>query len=374
MTTKPRGLYVHIPFCQKKCNYCDFCSYPLCELGNEAEEAYVDALAREIASYKREEPICVDTVFFGGGTPSILTPRNLQKIFSAIRASFAIASGAEITLEANPGTLTEEKLRAYRAQGVNRLSIGLQSIHENELKKLGRIHDYSDFLKSYTLAREVGFENISVDLMYGIPEQTLESFGETLDEIIALSPEHISAYGLIVEEGTPFFDNRGKLSLPDEDTECDMYGLACDRLRSAGYSHYEISNYAKPYRQSRHNLHYWHNDEYIGVGLSAHSYFENRRFCNSKDFMQYLKNIHHVSSLESTLDDVAFEYAMLALRLSEGFSLADYELRFLHSFTDGREAAIRRYIDLGYMTLNDGRLALTERGFYVSNAILSDLL
>ncbi len=374
MTTKPIGLYLHIPFCIKKCSYCDFCSYPASELGREAEESYVKALIGEIESYKRKEVICVDTVFFGGGTPSLLSTDSLEKIFSAIRSTFAIAHESEITLEANPGTLTEEKLCAYRAQGVNRLSMGLQSIHENELKKLGRIHSYSDFLTGYALARKVGFNNISVDLMYGIPDQTLDSFRETLDMIIALTPEHISAYGLIVEEGTPFFDNCNRLNLPDEDAECDMYALACDRLRSAGYSHYEISNYARAGRESQHNLHYWHSDEYIGVGVSAHSYFENRRFSSSRDFSEYLKDFKSVSSVEPAADEGAFECAMLALRLSEGLSLADYESRFSHSFTDGREADIRRYIDLGYMTLRDGRLALTERGFYVSNAILSDLL
>ena len=374
MITKPRGLYVHIPFCIKKCNYCDFCSYPISKVGREAEEAYVDALIKEIDSYKREEPIRVDTVFFGGGTPSLLSVRSFEKIFAATRQAFELDSDAEITIEANPGTVSEEKIRVYKAVGANRLSIGLQSIHENELKKLGRIHDYADFLTGYGLARKLGFENISVDLMYGIPEQTTESFGKTLDAVIALSPEHISAYGLIVEEGTPFFNNRNSLVFPDEDTECDMYELACGKLRGAGYTHYEISNYAKTGRESRHNLHYWHSDEYIGVGVSAHSYFEGSRFSNSEDFAEYIENFKSVSDVEPTADEGEFEYAMLALRLSEGLSLSEYESRFLHSFTNGREAAIRRYIDLGYMTLLDGRLALTERGFYVSLAILSDLL
>ena len=374
MIIKPRGLYVHIPFCVRKCNYCDFCSYSISDVGLGAESAYVDALIEEIASYKREEPISVDTVFFGGGTPSLLSVSSFEKILSAIRQAFAIDCDAEITIEANPGTLTEEKLRAYKSAGVNRLSIGLQSIHENELKKLGRIHNYADFLEGYALARKVGFENISVDLMYGIPEQTVESFEKTLDEVIALSPEHISAYGLIVEEGTPFFDNQESLSLPDEDTECDMYELACKKLSLAGYMHYEISNYARAERQSRHNLHYWRSDEYVGVGVSAHSYFEGCRFSNSRDFAKYAESFKSVASVHSSPSDTAFEYAMLALRLSEGLSLAEYEVRFLHSFTEGKEEKIRRYISLGYMKLSDGRLSLTERGFYVSLAILSDLL
>ena len=374
MIIKPRGLYVHIPFCVRKCNYCDFCSFSISDVGLGAENAYVDALIEEISSYKREEPISVDTVFFGGGTPSLLSVRSFEKILFAIRQAFAIDRDAEITIEANPGTLTEEKLRAYKLAGVNRLSIGLQSIHENELKKLGRIHKYPDFLEGYALARKVGFENISVDLMYGIPEQTVESFEKTLDEVIALSPEHISAYGLIVEEGTPFFDNQESLALPDDDTECDMYELACKKLRLAGYEHYEISNYARQNRESRHNLHYWHSDEYIGVGVSAHSYFEGCRFSNSRDFAKYVASFKSVASVQSSSSDTAFEYAMLAFRLSEGLSLAEYEARFLHSFTEGKEEKIRRYISLGYMKLSDGRLSLTERGFYVSLAILSDLL
>ena len=371
MTTKPIGLYVHVPFCVRKCNYCDFCSYPTFAIDSATRERYLRALTSEIDAYGREGAIAVDTLFFGGGTPSLLEPSEIGRIMIAVRKAFDLLPDAEITLEANPGTLSAEKLRAYRSLGVNRLSIGLQSIHENELKILGRIHDFPTFLDGYRLAREAGFDNISVDLMYGIPEQTVASFGKTLDTVIALAPEHISAYGLIVEEGTPFYSHRDKLDLPSEDCECDMYALACDRLHAAGYSHYEISNYARSGRESRHNLHYWRDEEYVGVGVSAYSYFNGTRYSNPDTLDDYLSTDF---CRNTDPDDPEFEYAMLALRLSEGLSLTAYEMRFSHSFVDGREEKIARYVDGGYMHRAGDRLAFTERGFYVSNAILADLL
>ena len=371
MITKPIGLYIHVPFCVKKCNYCDFCSYPAKDVSSSARASYLETLSDELRGYKREERVCVDTVFFGGGTPSLLEPFEIEKIFEAINESFDVVQTAEITIEVNPGTVTEEKLLLYKALGVNRISIGLQSIHENELKKLGRIHSYDEFVSAYTLARKCGFDNISIDLMYGIPDQTVESFAKTIDAVIALSPEHVSAYGLILEEGTPLYCMRDSLILPDEDGECDMYELAYRRLTEAGYSHYEISNYARQDRASRHNLHYWRREEYIGVGVAAHSYFEGVRYSNPSSLDDYLKG----DTKESETDtDAAFEYAMLALRLAEGFSLSEYEKSFSHSFFEGRKDRIDRYIALGYMTVSEGRLALTDRGMYVSNAILSDLL
>ena len=371
MTTKPIGLYVHVPFCVRKCNYCDFCSFPEQSVGTVERAGYIETVVAEILGYKRQPKITIDTVFFGGGTPSLLTINEIEMIFRTIRDAFEVLSTAEITLEANPRTLNREKLEAYRKLGVNRLSIGLQSIHENEQKMLGRIHNYNDFIDNYNLARDCGFDNISVDLMYGIPEQTVGSFAETLDAVIALSPEHISAYGLIIEEGTPFFKMYESLPLPTEDAECDMYRLATEKLALAGYSHYEISNYSKIGREARHNLHYWHLDEYIGVGLAAHSFFEDRRYSNPDCLAQYTPSSW---IYEENTDDREFEYAMLAFRLATGLSLTDFKARFSHAFTEGREELISRYISLGYMRLNDDRIALTDSGMYVSNAILSELL
>ena len=219
-----RGLYVHIPFCLKKCNYCDFCSFD--NLESTARDAYIEALIREIKSYKREEKLKLNTVFFGGGTPSLLTPLEFSIIAAAIEESFDLAALEEWTLEANPKTLTREKLLAYRSAGVNRISIGLQSIHENEMKKLGRIHNLADFENALSLTRSAGIDNINVDLMFGIPEQTKESFNKTLDYVLSLGISHISLYGLIIEENTPFGRMRDKLTLPSEDTEADMYFLA----------------------------------------------------------------------------------------------------------------------------------------------------
>ena len=370
MATDSRGLYVHIPFCQRKCNYCDFCSFKLDTV--HWREGYINRLCEEIASYRDKRPR-IDTIFFGGGTPSLLTPDELRRICSEISSSFDIQPDTEFTVEANPKTLSSDKLAAFVECGVNRLSIGLQSIHENELKILGRIHNYGDFLKSYHLSREFGIDNINIDLMYGIPEQTAESFGRTLAEVIGLSPRHISLYGLILEEGTPLFENRSSLAFPNEDQECDMYYLAAERLASFGYSHYEISNYAKPGYECRHNLKYWRNEEYIGLGLGAHSYYRGKRFSNTCDVKEYLSgNCTRYVCEEPT--DEEYEFVMLRLRLREGFSLSEYRSRFGRDFLDGRQDILKRMARLGYVKLSCDRLSLTERGFYVSNSILTELI
>jgi oxygen-independent coproporphyrinogen-3 oxidase len=373
MTTKPIGLYLHVPFCVRKCNYCDFCSFKVNEC--QWREEYIDALCQEIQLYKCKN-IAVDSIFFGGGTPSLLTEEEFYRIVQKINECFAVTDDVEFTLEANPKTLTEEKLSYFVNCGLNRLSIGLQSIHDNEQKMLGRIHNYDDFISIYNSARRLGISNINVDLMYGIPEQTLDSFNATLDSIIALSPEHISLYGLILEEGTPFFEAKESLSLPNEDVECDMYYLACERLADVNYSHYEISNYAKDGCTCKHNLKYWHDEEYIGVGLSAHSYFEGRRYGNTSDISKYLSGSYSVCDDGDIIDfqSAAYEYVMLALRLKEGFSLWDYQSRFGVDFRLGREDTIAMLIKNELLLIDGDRLSLTEKGFYVSNNILTELL
>ena len=372
MTTDKRGLYVHVPFCKAKCNYCDFCSYPA--LYESRADKYIDRLISEAWEYSRDRRIQVDTVYFGGGTPSLLEPEQLGRLLLSLGEIFDIDREAEITLEANPGTLTEQKLRGYKELGINRISLGLQTIHENELKILGRIHTFSDFLDSYKMLRDLGFNNISIDLMYGIPEQTQASFEKTLDAAIALRPEHISAYGLIVEEGTPFYGMRDKLPLPTEDEECEMYAMAAERLRDSGYAHYEISNYARSGFESRHNLKYWRAEEYIGLGAAAYSYFEGYRYGNVRSLDGYMSgeprgDVEHIDREGEML-----EYAMMRLRLAEGISLGEYESRFGIPFTEGREEKLARYRDLGLITENCGRLSFTERGFYLSNAVMADIL
>ena len=374
MITKPIGLYVHIPFCKQKCSYCDFVSFG--GALSRFEEEYTEALVKEILEYKTEEKIKVDTVFFGGGTPSIISGKSFEKITNSLRESFDILPLTEFTLEANPKTVTKEKLSVYTDLGVNRISLGLQSIHENELKILGRIHNFDEFLESYDLCKSAGVTNLNVDLMYGLPSQTVESFSETLDKVASLSPSHISAYGLILEKGTRLYENRESLVFPSEDEECEMYYTAAKKLKSLGYSHYEISNYAKDGRECRHNLKYWRDEEYIGLGLAAHSYFGKKRYANPGVFDEYFANgrKEYVQTEEIDREANAYEYAMMRLRLSEGFSLSDYEKRFGVSFLSEREELIDRLVKGGYATLLNGRFSLTEEGFYVSNSILSELL
>lgn len=364
------GIYVHVPFCVRKCSYCDFCSFPIGDTDWRGD--YLDRLICEIESYGGQG-ICADTLFIGGGTPSLLSCDEFGRLVDTLRETFSFSANTEFTVEVNPGTLTDEKLRSYVSRGVNRLSFGLQSIHENELKILGRIHTFDDFLSAFALARKHGIENINVDIMYGIPEQTAASFSETVEHVISLCPEHISAYGLILEENTPFWGIRDKLPLPTEDEECDMYYAAAKALSERGYNHYEISNYSKPGYECRHNLKYWRKQEYIGLGLSAHSYFCGKRFCNASDFTEY-RSGGQVSYEERTRESDVFEYAMLRLRLTEGFSLDEYRERFGIDFCETRKDIIERLCEGGFATVKNGRICLTERGFYVSNAILSELL
>lgn len=373
MKAKAIGLYVHFPFCVRKCNYCDFCSFD--NLTESDRLRYIDALCEEIEGYA-ERNITLDTIFFGGGTPSLMDVDSIRRVFSSIRRSFTIADDTEITVEANPKTLNTRKLSAYRDLGVNRISMGLQSIHENELKILGRIHNYPEFLETYKMVRECGIDNVNIDLMYGIPEQTKDSFSDTIRTVIALRPEHVSLYGLILEEGTPLFDRRDSLRFPSEDDECDMYLAALESLKECGYEHYEISNYAISGRRSRHNMKYWNTEEYIGVGLAAYSYLDGKRYSNTADFTEYVSGVttslETVESVEVT--DMAYEYVMLGLRLSDGISLSEYRERFGEDFYAARRAYIDELIKLGYATLSGDRLALTDRGMYVSNTILNELI
>lgn len=373
METKPIGLYVHIPFCKRKCNYCDFCSVPA---EDDAVAKYIDSLNEEIKSYKRLEKIKVDSIFIGGGTPSYISASNILKITDTIRNSFLVTDDVEFTIEINPGTLDVEKAIAFEKAGVNRVSIGMQSIHENELKKLGRIHNYNEFVSAFEIVKKYITDNINVDIMYAIPNQTKESFERTLESVIELQPTHISCYGLIIEEGTPFFDWKDSLMLPGEEDEVLMYTLADSLLCNAGYEHYEISNYAKPGYRCVHNLKYWKDEEYIGVGISAHSYYEGKRYSNTCDFNEYYNSCGekyrkvqaHIKGKDP------FEYAMLALRLSDGFSLSEYEALFGKSFLDGKEMLINKYEANGLMKIDGDRIKITSKGFYLSNALLTELL
>ena len=366
------GLYLHIPFCLKKCNYCDFCSFP--DSKGDKMTAYADELIRRITLWAPDcEEYEVDTVYFGGGTPTLLPLADWKRLMAALRSSFRITSDCEITCECNPATADRPYLSALRGFGINRLSIGLQSANEGELKLLGRAHSLEDFCICFADARAAGFENISVDLMYGIPEQTLESFERTLDAVTALSPEHISAYGLKIEEGTPFFRKKESLPLPDEDTEYEMYCLCTRHLEKQGYQKYEISNFARAGKESRHNLRYWRRLDYLGLGVAAHSCFRGERFGNSRDLAAFLGGEDITAERTALTDgDRLYEYLILSLRLAEGIDGEEFSKLFgisFESFYPRCEELIRQ----GFLKREGGRLSFTDRGFFLSNAILSDL-
>lgn len=367
----PLGLYIHFPFCLCKCRYCDFCS--IAGSTEALREAYVNRLCEEIESYRDGARLCADTVFFGGGTPSLLTGEQMGRILYTLRSVFDILPDAEITAEANPATLTDEKLAAYHATGINRISLGLQSIHENEQKILGRIHTSEDFYESMRMVRAHGFENVNVDIMYGIPGQTVESFFRTVDAVLAEKPTHISAYSLILEEGTPLYEARGELSFPDEDTELLMHEGLCERLRASGFSRYEISNFCLNGYTCRHNMKYWTMQPYIGFGAAAHSYFGPTRRANTSDLEAYIKGAAPEVLSVSPVDE-AYEYAMLGLRTAMGISLADYKRRFGVSFTQGREQTLLKLAAMGYLVWDAERVFFTDRGLYVSNSLLTEIL
>ncbi len=363
---KPLELYIHIPFCIRKCAYCDFLSAPAAP---EVQEAYVGQLLQEIAASKKlPEDYEAVTVFFGGGTPGILKGELLCSILRALRDRFSIREDAEITVEANPGTVNRDKLVQYREAGVNRISLGLQSADNQELKLLGRIHTWEQFLESFQLARETGFRNINVDLMSALPGQTTESVHRTLERVLALSPEHISAYSLILEEGTPFYkryEGHPEL-LPSEEEERQMYYDTRDRLCACGYEHYEISNFAKPGYACRHNLGYWERTDYKGFGLGAASLLKNVRHTNQTDLTEYLKGNFAGTEEPLTEQAVREEYFFLGLRKMEGVEPGRYREHY--------EERIQRLQAQQLLEEKDGRIRLTERGTDVSNYVMAQFL
>lgn len=338
-------------------------------------EKYSAELARRIREERTSlTGYAVDTVYFGGGTPTLLCTKDIKGILDAVRECVELLPDAEITAECNPATVDSEYLSALRNIGINRLSIGLQSIHEKELRALGRAHTLEDFERTFGDARAAGFDNISVDLMYGIPYHTLESFEESIRYLGKLSPEHISAYGLKIEKDTPFYRLRESLVLPDEDVEYEEY-MALSRILSAyGYKKYEISNFSKPDYESKHNLRYWQGKEYLGFGVAAHSYFGGERFGASRDIDGFLSGNDITEDRETIGEDEKFrEYIMLSLRLADGIDLNEFEARYGRSVFEFYPRA-KELIRQGYFVEKNERLSFTDKGFFVSNAILSDML
>ena len=382
MKKKPIELYIHIPFCVKKCDYCDFLSFRAL---SSVHEAYVQQLIREI---RAQSCYCTDcqvvSVFIGGGTPSLLEPSCISRIMETVFSCFQVEPEAEITIEANPGTLLGKKLPVYRQCGINRVSIGLQSADNTELKNLGRIHSFEEFLKSFQSARMAGFTNINIDLMSGIPGQTLESWKNTLKKVTMLKPEHISAYSLIIEEGTPFWNRFGEgacacdytgPALPDEDTENKIYRFTRKFLQEQGFERYEISNYAKPGKECRHNIGYWTEVAYLGLGLGASSYMEGCRFTNEKDLDKYLALDFGEEDPEKLSQAQRMEeFMFLGLRMLKGVSDVDFVRLFGVKMETVYGDVIRRLTANGLLKKEENNLALTEWGMDVSNFVLSEFL
>ncbi len=367
------GVYIHIPFCRSKCLYCDFCSAPTRD--SERISAYVKRLVEDIKSYKSDgEALVADTVYFGGGTPTLMSGGEFSSIMAAVRGRFEISDGAEITSECNPKTVDFEKLCAMRDAGINRLSIGMQSADGAELRALGRTHTFADVQDTVDMARRAGFHNISLDIMYGIPSQNMESLDSTLDAALSLDPEHLSLYALKIEEGTPFFAMQGGLNLPDEDLTADMYSHICERLAERGYNKYEISNFARAGLESRHNLKYWQYDDYWGFGASAHSFVCGKRIENSRDVEKYIAGESIIcSEAEIGVDEQMNEYVMLAMRLSVGVDAKKFAERFGVSLCDTLGRRLEKFSP-EYVIADNAGYRFTEKGFLVSNYILSEVL
>lgn len=411
-------VYIHVPFCVKKCAYCDFLSAPASE---EARQRYVDALCLEIGGYRREyhdaykagnptrlqlrfpldgtfhDTYVVDSIFLGGGTPSILDGRQIRQIFQSLRKTFSVSRDAEITIEANPGTVTGEKLSAWKEVGINRVSIGLQSANDEELKLLGRIHTHHQFEETYESVRAAGFTNVNVDLISAIPGQSVESWRQTLEKVAAISPEHISAYSLIVEEGTPFYEYFGEdrekrnvagertkfvmPALPNEEDEREMYHLTERVLSPYGYHRYEISNYAKEGYACRHNLGYWERREYLGIGLGAASFMGHKRYKNTSDLERYLEALlekerpflaEEVENL--TAADEMAEFLFLGLRKTRGISAYDFAENFGRDIDEVYGRPLQKLSAGGWLKREGDRIFLTRRGIDVSNMVFVEFL
>lgn len=378
-THKAIGLYIHIPFCQSKCNYCDFPSYAGME---DAWEAYTEAVVKEL-NQKAEMFSSTDikTLFIGGGTPSVLPYCYMERIMEAVHGHYHVLTGCEATIESNPGTLTHEKLKAYRSMGLNRISLGLQACQEPLLKFLGRIHRYDDFTLAVELAHKNGFENINADLIFGIPGQSLADWQQTLENITALDLTHLSCYSLKIEEGTVFGDlkNQGKLQEVDEDLDRDMYQLAIDHLKRSGFEQYELSNFAKPHFPCQHNINYWECGEYMGIGAGAHSFYENRRYANTPDVRGYIESIQAGTPLLAedytiSADEKLSEKMILGLRMNRGIELDALSREFGIDLERKYAEIINRLVLWKLVERCGTVLKLTKRGMDLANTVFLEFI
>lgn len=373
---KNLGIYIHIPFCKKKCDYCDFISYSNKE---DLIDIYIKSLKQEIEKCEiNREEYCINTIYFGGGTPSYIESKNVIEILEIIKRKFNVLEETEITIEANPGTINEEKLKDYNNFGINRISFGLQSTKSELLKLVGRIHSYSSFLEAYNLARRIGFKNINIDLMIGLPVQTLEDVEIDLKRIINLKPEHISVYSLIVEDGTKIERkiSAKELCLPPEALERKMYWKVKQELEKNEYIYYEISNFARKGYESKHNMACWNQEEYIGFGLAAHSYINNIRYSNTTDFEEYFdcpensKIIHE----KQTKEDKMKEYILLGLRKIEGISISDFKRKFVDNPIYIYREILDKLVKKELIEIDIDNIKLTKKGINLANLVWKEFV
>lgn len=359
-----KGLYIHIPFCQRKCNYCDFTSY---EGKFDLAEQYFNKLTVEMLS---KDKCDIDTIYFGGGTPSSVDASYICSFLENVYLHFNVSSDAEITIEVNPASAVTKKIRAYKNAGINRISMGVQSFNDDELKMLGRLHSCKEVYHTYNVIRDCGINNVSLDLMFGLPGQTTEKISYSIAEILKLAPEHISCYGLTIEEGTPFYykEKNGEITAMGEDSFADMYEFICNSLNGNGYLQYEISNFSVEGKESRHNSRYWKCGEYIGLGAGASSYIGNVRSKNTDDLLGY-KN--EVEEILSPYDKIS-EFAVLGLRMAKGININEFNERFGKDIYDVYGKQLKKYADF---IIRDGNvLKLDKKAYYISNTILADFL
>ncbi len=383
MNKKELGIYIHIPFCKSKCYYCDFISYP--NKINLAKD-YINALKKEISQFDFSN-YDVTTIYIGGGTPSYINENEISEILefikNKIKENKTKFEDIEITIEVNPGTVTLEKLKIYKKAGINRLSIGLQSTDDRLLKEIGRIHSYSEFLDTYKMAEAVGFNNINVDLMIALPNQTIKDIRESLEDIIKLNPNHISVYSLIIEEGTVIEKklNQGKITLPEDEEERKMYWFVKDFLELNGYKHYEISNFAKSGCASKHNLNCWNQEEYIGFGISAHSYINNIRFGNQENLEEYIENINENRLQENikieekqTKEEQEKEFMMLGFRKIEGVNIAKFKEKFIENPLFLYNKELERLANQGLIEVDLNYIRLTNKGLDLANMVFEEFV
>ncbi len=389
MRRKQIGLYIHIPFCKQKCSYCDFCSYANKE---SFIKRYIQCVLKEIIEVGNNNKIdfengkddlfLVKTIYIGGGTPSLIDSKYIVQIIEDIKLNFEIDEKAEITIEVNPGTVTLEKLEDYKRAGINRLSIGLQSTHEHLLKEIGRIHTYLDFLDTFRFAREAGFENINVDLMIGLPNQTLEEVKDSIEEIVSMEPEHISVYSLILEENTPLFKKVEEgLELPNEDLERKMYWAVKQTLEQNNYIHYEISNFAKKGYESKHNLDCWNQKEYIGFGIAAHSYTNGIRYSNIENIEQYIKNYDEDKTEENLvfhekqdMEAMQKEYMLLGLRKIDGVSIQEFKIKFVANPVFLYHDKLEKLVNEELVEIDGDMIKLTNKGLDLANIVWEEFI